>query len=270
MEELKSICLRLGIPIAVAINRLYELKEEVHFANLMLEDLIRDFKDTRRQLSNLRGFLEEAELDTGRRNDCTLLVHDLHRRVNKLTNLTECIIMKLKQRNPFRRAKSRLSLVNSDLKMVQETIGKINSGISSLRQEMMLSIMLDTRSDIRTNHETVKKDLETIQRNTMGTDAKRIRKIYKENAIRLMYDPFHVGCPSSEAQVMAVEDIRGPDETVTQITITEITLPIQLTTINEEPLGPSLVREINAIIDRRSLSQNYQHIGLLEGPAELP
>ncbi|KAK6544046.1 hypothetical protein TWF694_000759 [Orbilia ellipsospora] len=206
MEELKTLCLHVGIPLSVTITRLYKLKYEFEHASSLLDDLIQDFKDTKRQLSNLQGYLAESNLNPFKRHDCELVLRELHLGVNRLTNQTDCIEMKLNQKSIFGRVKRRHSLISGELDSIHKNIERINNRMSVIRQEIQLDMELENRRERQSQHESVKKDLEIIQKNTIATDAGTIRKEYRKYALAIMTEPFSMDITSQPGDLYNGED----------------------------------------------------------------
>ncbi|KAF3181202.1 hypothetical protein TWF225_006749 [Orbilia oligospora] len=207
-----SALLNFGILIGLAITQVSSLKKKVQYAHHLLEDLNRDFKDTERQINSLCEFLELAEFSPERHHQCKNHLHDLLLKANKLINLIDCIEMKLTQRSFFRRSKHRLSLVDSDLGEVRRNIDKINGTITAIRQEMILAIIISNRDENRMQTREVREDIQRVNRNLTGTDAKQIRKIYRVVAMELMYQSNFVaagpatGLHSGNPQAKALEN----------------------------------------------------------------
>ncbi|KAK6501842.1 hypothetical protein TWF481_009663 [Arthrobotrys musiformis] len=259
--------LNIGVPIGLMITRLSHLVKEVEFAQSILEDLLRDFKDTERQLSSLNEFLELAEFSPEQHHQCKYLIQGLHLKANKLTNLIDCIGMKLTQRNFFRRSRHRLSLVDSDLGNVRRYIEKINQTISVIRQEMLLAIVINSRNEQRSQNEAIVKEVQRVNRNITGTDAREIRKIYRVVAIELMYQrnfPPAVPVPAHEAQPNAQSQPRKQESStispVSPVSTLEV-LPTKDVAQLQVDFNPGLAdladvtEALGRILERSSLGQ---------------
>ncbi|KAF3098478.1 hypothetical protein TWF102_006038 [Orbilia oligospora] len=185
-----SALLNFGILIGLAITQVSSLKKKVQYAHHLLEDLNRDFKDTERQINSLCEFLELAEFSPERHHQCKNHLHDLLLKANKLINLIDY----------------------SDLGEVRRNIDKINGTITAIRQEMILAIIISNRDENRIQTREVREDIQRVNRNLTGTDAKQIRKIYRVVAMELMYQSNFVaagpatGLPSGNPQAKALEN----------------------------------------------------------------
>ncbi|KAK6358565.1 hypothetical protein TWF730_007892 [Orbilia blumenaviensis] len=182
----ESSFLHVAIPVTFAITRLYNLKKRALFAQSALEDLIREVSDTQRQISSLGDFLERAEFSRDLHHQCDHFIQDLRVKANKLKNLTDCIEMKIMQRGFFRRSRHRLSLLSSDLMDFQRHVEKMNRTIETIRQEMMLEILINSRNERRNQNRHFAAQLHKVSNKLTGNDAKQIRKIYSVIGLDLM------------------------------------------------------------------------------------
>ncbi|KAF3911834.1 hypothetical protein AA313_de0208413 [Arthrobotrys entomopaga] len=215
--------------------RLYKLKYEVEHASSFLDDLIQDFKDTKRQLSNLHVFLAEANLSPQGRHDCELVLRELHLGVNKLTNQTDCIEMKLNQKSIFGRAKRRHSLISGELDSIHKNIDRINNRMNVIRQEIQLDMTLQNRREHQNQHESLKRDLEIIHRNTIATDARSIRKEYRKYALAIMTEQFSMDILSNTPQPGDVDKREDEGKIAARVTVIE---EVELEEVPVIPIAP--------------------------------
>ncbi|KAK6517739.1 hypothetical protein TWF506_004921 [Arthrobotrys conoides] len=184
-----------SILLGLAFTRLSDLRKKVHYshAQRVLDEIHRECKDIERQIKLLGDFLKRAEFSPDRHHQCKYHIYDLQINANKLINTIGSIEMRLTHGNFFRRSKHRLSLVDSDFGVVRRLIDKINGTITTIRQEMILEILIDNRNEHRVQNREVREDIQRVNRNLIGTDAKQIRKIYRVMAIELMHQYTNFG-----------------------------------------------------------------------------
>ncbi|KAK6348496.1 hypothetical protein TWF718_006286 [Orbilia javanica] len=182
-----GLLLPVGVPIGLAITRISSLLKKFGSASSTLDDLNKDLKEIERQVQSLNEFLKLAEFAPERHHQCERLIHGLYLEANKLTNLLDCMEMKLAHKSFFSRSKHRLSLVDSNFEGVRRQIDRINGTITTIRQEMILATIVDFRNENRVQNQQVREDIQRVNRNLTGNDAKQIRKIYGAVAMELMY-----------------------------------------------------------------------------------
>ncbi|KAK6519492.1 hypothetical protein TWF281_003326 [Arthrobotrys megalospora] len=282
-SRVESSLLHVAVPFACtpAITRLSGRKSDAVFNQAALERLIEDFNDTKQQLSPLRDLLERAEFSEERHRQYDVRVRGVHLDVNTVTNLIDQMAMKLAQKGFFRRSKYRLSLVNR-LRDIKCHIEKIDRRIGVIRQEMMAEISINSRNEIRNQNIIITQEVQRVNKNLTGTDARRIRQIYSRVAVDLM-DPwsFLVVSPAPSSQQNPHQPAEDNNRSITpasaEATYTE-TLSLNLTQLDVEvtPPGSTHLADVQEAISKileRSASEPFtfpRYRGSMPRIAELP
>ncbi|EPS44831.1 hypothetical protein H072_1152 [Dactylellina haptotyla CBS 200.50] len=188
--ELAGTCFGVASSLALVGAKLYCVLQEIESAENSLEFLIQNVKSIELQLSTVQEYVPRAELSASQKTRCEHHIRDIELRINKLVNLLDSIVGRLTDKTVSKKVKQKLALVNGEIPSLRDQIDKIGQNLSAVREEMLIAIALDERTERRKATSLVSKQLDLIEANTTGSDASKIRKQYKTSARMLIMDDF--------------------------------------------------------------------------------
>ncbi|KAK6533824.1 hypothetical protein TWF694_002753 [Orbilia ellipsospora] len=188
--DISKACRGLVSPLDLVAAKLSTILSLVGSAENTLDFLIQNVRSIEIQLATVQEYVARAELSTTQRERCGNYVCDIELRTVKLISQLDLIINKLKDRSICKKPKQKTALVGKEVQNLRDQIDKIGENLSAVREEMLLSIALDDRAERRKDHFLIRNQLDVIEANTEGSDARKIKKYYKSSAQSLLADDF--------------------------------------------------------------------------------